>query len=171
MTNYLDELFKNPKCELEYSKDYEFLIAVMLSAQTTDKKVNLITKVLFSKYNTLELLSNAKIEDIIKIIKPLGLYNRKSFNIIEISKKILEMGGFVPNDREFLNSLPGVSRKTINVVLGELFDENVVAVDTHVKRVSDRLGISNSLDYLLETEIIISKYCNYEMLHKSNLKI
>ena len=82
ITDYLDELFPNPKCELEYNKDYELLIAVMLSAQTTDKRVNMVTKKLFSKYDSLEKLSNANIEDIITIIKPIGTFNKKAQNIL-----------------------------------------------------------------------------------------
>ena len=88
--NYLDELFPNPRCELNYNKDYELLIAVMLSAQTTDKRVNEVTSVLFKKYDSLKKLANANIEDIIKIIKPIGTFNKKAQNIIYISKSLLD---------------------------------------------------------------------------------
>lgn len=154
--NYLDELIPEPKCELNYNKDYELLIAVMLSAQTTDKRVNMVTKVLFERYNTLEKLSLADIEDIKKIIKSLGTYSKKASNVIEISKILLEKNnGVVPNDRTFLESLPGVGRKTANVVLGELFHEQVIAVDTHVSRVAIRLGYAKKEDdvYTIEKKL------------------
>lgn len=144
--DYLNELIPNAKCELEYNKDYELLIAVMLSAQTTDKRVNEVTKVLFKKYPNLKLLSEADINDIISIVKPLGI-TKKAYNVINIAKT-LEKIGYVPNEREFLESLPGVGRKTANVVLSNLYNEPCIAVDTHVKRVSNRLGISNSSDVL-----------------------
>ena len=110
--NYLDKLFPNPKCELEYEKDYELLIAVMLSAQTTDKRVNMVTRVLFKKYDSLDKLSNADINDIIEIIKPIGTFNKKANNIISIAKSLVnDKKGIVPNDRQYLESLNGVGRK------------------------------------------------------------
>ena len=152
--NYLDELIPNPKCELNYNKDYELLIAVMLSAQTTDKKVNEVTKVLFSKYKTLDELRNANLNDIKNIIRPLGSYNKKASNVIEISKRLNDS---IPNDREFLESLPGVGRKTTNVVLGELYNVPCIAVDTHVDRVSKRLGLADSFDTVIEVEEKLNK--------------
>ena len=137
ITKYLDELFPNPKCELNYEKDYELLIAVMLSAQTTDKKVNSVTEVLFKKYNTLEKLSLADIDDLKAIIRPIGTFNKKAQNIIDISTRLLkDKDGVVPNDRDYLESLSGVGRKTTNVVLSNLFFQDLIAVDTHVSRVS-----------------------------------
>lgn len=164
---YLDKLFPNPQCELNYSKDYELLIATMLSAQTTDKKVNEATKVLFNKYKTLEELSNANIEDIKKIIKSIGTYNKKSSNVIEISKRLYkEKNGIVPNDRDYLESLPGVGRKTTNVVLSNLFNESCIAVDTHVKRVSERLGISKKSDDVYQVEQKLNKKISKEKLSR-----
>ena len=155
---FLDKLFPNPKCELEYTKDYELLIAVMLSAQTTDKRVNMVTRVLFKKYNSLEELSNANIDDIIDIIKPIGTFNKKASNIISISKSLInEQNGIVPNDREYLESLSGVGRKTTNVVLSNLYDVPCIAVDTHVSRVSKRLGIARKNDDVLTIEKKINK--------------
>ena len=142
---YLDFLFKNPKCELNYSKDYELLIAVMLSAQTTDKGVNKVTKVLFSKYDTLEKLSKAPLNDIKQIIKPIGNYNKKALNVKNISKDLIErFNSKVPRTHLELESMSGVGRKTANVVLGELYDIPSLAVDTHVIRVSNRLRLVNS---------------------------
>ena len=168
--NYLDELIPEPKCELNYNKDYELLIAVMLSAQTTDKRVNMVTSVLFNKYPTLESLANANIEDIKNIIKSLG-YTKKAFNTIEISRILLEKSdGIVPNDRAFLESLPGVGRKTANVVLGELFHEQVIAVDTHVSRVAIRLGFAKKNDdvYTIEKKLVkkIPKDKRFKLHHQ-----
>ncbi len=156
--NYLDELFPNPKCELNYNKDYELLIAVMLSAQTTDKRVNMVTEVLFKKYDTLEKLSNADIKDIIDIIRPIGTFNKKAENVISISKSLLEdKNGIVPNDRTYLESLSGVGRKTTNVVLSNLYNEPCIAVDTHVSRVSKRLNLAKENDDVLKIEKKLNK--------------
>ena len=155
--DYLDELIPNPKCELNYNKDYELLIATMLSAQTTDKRVNEVTEVLFKKYPNLESLRKADINDIIKIIKPIGTYNKKAKNIIDIANKLKEKNDIVPNDREFLESLPGVGRKTTNVVLSNIYNIPCIAVDTHVHRVSIRLGIANKNDDVYTTEKKLSK--------------
>lgn len=163
---YLDEIIPNPKCELNYTKDYELLIAVMLSAQTTDKKVNQVTEILFKKYDTLKKLSEASIQDIINIIKPIGTFNKKANNIIEISKSLLKKG-VVPNDRNYLESLPGVGRKTTNLVLSTLYNEPYIAVDTHVTRVANRLGIVKSSDVLfIENELY--KKIPIERLNKTH---
>ena len=140
--SYLDELFPNPKCELNYNKDYELLIAVVLSAQTTDKRVNKVTEVLFSKYPTLRDLKNADIKDISNIIKEIGTYRKKAIFIKEISRILdEEYEGTVPNNRKVLESMPGVGRKTCNVVLSNIYNVPAIAVDTHVSRVSKRLGL------------------------------
>ena len=150
--DYLDEIIPNPKCELNYNKDYELLIATMLSAQTTDKRVNEVTNILFKKYDNLKKLSEANIDDLIKIIRSIGTYNKKAKNIKEIALSLNDNGGFVPNNREYLESLPGVGRKTTNVVLSNLFDVPCIAVDTHVARVSKRLGIAKETDEVLIIE-------------------
>lgn len=151
--DYLDELFPNPKCELNYTKDYELLIAVMLSAQTTDKRVNMVTSILFNKYNTLEKLMNADIDDIKNIIRPIGTYNKKALNIKSIAKHLVEeCNGVVPNNRNYLESLDGVGRKTTNVVLSNLYNVPCIAVDTHVSRVSKRLGLAKKNDDVLTIE-------------------
>lgn len=165
IVNYLDELFPNPRCELNYNKDYELLIAVMLSAQTTDNRVNMVTEILFNKYNTLELLSNADINDIINIIRPIGTFNKKAKNIISISKSLIhDCNGIVPNDRNYLESLPGVGRKTTNVVLANLYNEPCIAVDTHVSRVSKRLNLANENDDVLTIEKKLNKKFDKETL-------
>jgi endonuclease-3 len=150
---YLDELFPNPKCELNYSKDYELLLAIVMSAQTTDKRVNMVTKELFSKYDTLEKLSTANIEDIEEIIKPIGTFKKKSIFIKEIATKLLEDNyTTVPNNRSYLESLPGVGRKTANVFLSIIYNIPTIAVDTHVERVSKRLSLAKGNDTVLQVE-------------------
>ena len=162
---YLDTIIPNPKCELEYNKDYELLIATMLSAQTTDKRVNEVTSVLFKKYPSLEALKEADIEDIKKIIKPIGTYNKKAMNIKSIANALIEKNnGVVPNNREFLESLDGVGRKTTNVVLSNIYNVPCIAVDTHVSRVSKRLGIAKIDDDVSNIEKKLNKAFRNENL-------
>lgn len=168
---YLDEMIPNPHCELNYSKDYELLIAVMLSAQTTDKRVNSVTSVLFSKYPNLESLSKADIEDIKDIIRPIGTYTKKAMNVIKIANELLKVDGIVPNDREFLEKLPGVGRKTANVVLSNIFDVPCIAVDTHVERVSKRLGLAKDKDDVLMVEKRLTKLIPDDKLNKMHHQI
>ena len=151
--DYLDELYPNPKCELEYTKDYELLIAIVMSAQTTDKRVNMVNKVLFKKYQSIKELSEASLEDIEKIIKPIGTYKKKAVFIKEVATKLINDNiKVIPNDREYLSSFPGVGRKTINVFLSVIYNEPLVAVDTHVNRVSKRLKLAKDGDDVLEVE-------------------
>jgi endonuclease-3 len=158
IVNYLDEIIPNPRCELNYTKDYELLIAVMLSAQTTDKRVNMVTSILFDKYPSLEALKDADTEDIKRIIKPIGNFNKKAENIKSIVNKLLiESNSVVPDNRAFLESLNGVGRKTANVVLSNLYGVPCIAVDTHVKRVSIRLGLANINDSLIKIEEKLTK--------------
>lgn len=145
--DYLDFLFPNPKCELDFNKDYELLIAVVLSAQTTDKRVNSVTHILFDKYKNVEELSKASVSDIANIIKPIGTFNKKAVFVKEIATILNEKyNGKVPNDRKSLEQMPGVGRKTTNVVLSVLFNVPAIAVDTHVSRVSKRLGLAKKSD-------------------------
>lgn len=156
---YLDTIIPNPRCELEYSKDYELLIATMLSAQTTDKRVNEVTRDLFKKYPSLKDLVDADIEDIKQIIRSIGTYNKKASNIKSIAKNLLEKSnGIVPNDRKFLESLDGVGRKTTNVVLSNIYNVPCIAVDTHVSRVSKRLGIAKEADDVVVVEKKLNKF-------------
>ena len=168
--DYLNQIIPNPKCELNYSKDYELLIAVMLSAQTTDKRVNIVTKELFTKYNSLEKLSKVKLEDIEKIIYTLGNYTKKSKAVIEIANSIMKKG-HVPNDRTYLESLPMVGRKTVSVVLSELYNEPNIAVDTHVERTSKRLGLAKEDATVLEVEKSLKRKIPKEMWCKAHLQL
>ena len=145
--SYLDELIKNPVCELEFNKDYELLIATVLSAQTTDKRVNNVTKVLFKKYPSIEALSKASVSDIEYIIKEIGTYHKKAIFVKEIATRLVNDNiKVLPNNRKYLESLPGVGRKTTNVFLSVIYNEPAIAVDTHVARVSKRLGLVNGSD-------------------------
>lgn len=155
---YLDELFPNPKCELNYSKDYELLIAIVLSAQTTDKRVNNVTKILFDRYPSLVELSDANIEDVENIIREIGTFRRKSIYVREIAKRLVLDGyDYVPNDRTYIEKLPGVGHKTANVFLSNIYAEDSIAVDTHVSRVSKRLGLVNNGDSVLKIEKKLEK--------------
>lgn len=148
----IDEYLPNASCTLIYNKDYELLIATVLSAQCTDERVNKITPILFQKYDIYSLCS-AEIEDITNIIRPCGNMHKKSVFIKEIAKSLVtNYDGKVPNNREYLESLPGVGRKTANVVLSNLFAYPAIAVDTHVERVSKRLGFADLLDDVLTVE-------------------
>ena len=142
----LDKLYPDARCELEYTKDYELLIATVLSAQCTDKRVNMVTKVLFVKYDIFAL-AKANKKTIEKIIYPVGTYNKKSEYIINIAKSLVEnYNGKVPNNRKYLESLPGVGRKTCNVVLSNIYNVPAIAVDTHVARVAKRLNLALEKD-------------------------
>ena len=151
--DYLDHLYPKAVCELEYSKDYELLLAIVMSAQTTDKRVNEVNRVLFNKYDTLEKLAAADIQDISDIIKPIGTYKKMCVIIKEICKKLVyDKIDKIPNDREYFEKLPGVGRKTASVFLSVIYGEDVIAVDTHVERVSKRLNFADEKDSVLEVE-------------------
>ena len=134
----------NPRCELDYKNAFTLLVAVVLSAQSTDKGVNKATKALFEVADTPQKMAALGLEELKNYIKTIGLYNNKAKNIIALSQTLVEKyQGEVPADREALENLPGVGRKTANVVLNVWFDQPTLAVDTHVMRISHRLGFSN----------------------------
>lgn len=138
----LSRLITNPVTELNYTNNFQLIVAVILSAQCTDKRVNIITKDLFEKYLTPQCLANANQEDVEKIIHSCGFFRNKAKNIILASKDIVErFGGVVPDNLEDLTTLAGVGRKTANVVLSVAFNIPTVPVDTHVFRVSNRIGL------------------------------
>lgn len=150
---YLEELYSDAKCALNYNNDYELLISIILSAQTTDKAVNNVTPALFERFKDLESLKNANLEEVEEIIKPLGLYKNKAKNIISASKSLVDHGySTIPDDFDILIKLDGVGRKTANVFLSEYFDKDTLGVDTHIERVSKRLGIADKGDTVLLTE-------------------
>lgn len=166
--NKLNEFLPNAKCELEYNKDYELLIAAVLSAQCTDKRVNIVAKELFSKHDIFAI-SKMNIEEIERIIRPIGTFHRKAIYIKEIANSLVNnYNGGVPNNRKYLENLKGVGRKVCNVVLAELYNEPCFAVDTHVYRVSKRLGITKPNDNVTKTENKLMSYFpkdNWNKLH------
>lgn len=139
----------DPKSELEFTTPFELLVAVVLSAQATDKSVNLATRKLFPVANTPDRLAKLGVEGLENYIRTIGLYRGKAKNVIKLSEIILrEHGGKVPRTREALEALPGVGRKTANVVLNVAFEELTIAVDTHVFRVANRTGLAPGKDPL-----------------------
>ena len=153
LSNYIYEelgkMFPDAMCELDYNNPFELIVAVTLSAQTTDKRVNIVTKDLFKKYPSALELMNAEYDDVKEIIKSIGLTSTKTKNIINLSKELVtRYNGIVPKTMEELVTLPGVGRKTASVVLAVAYNIPAIAVDTHVSRVSNRLGLSKSNDVL-----------------------
>ena len=143
----LEEMHPEASCALDHRSNFELLIAVVLSAQTTDVSVNKVTPALFERYPTPESLAKADPADVAKIIKTIGLYKNKSVNIVKLAGKLIEdFGAEVPSDFDDLVSLPGVGRKTANVILAEAFDVPAIAVDTHVFRVANKIGITDAKD-------------------------
>lgn len=177
----LDSIYKmypDASCSLDYTDAFTLLCAIMLSAQTTDKHVNQITPKLFLKYKTPECMAAASMDDIIEIIKPLGLAKSKAKYLIELSKMIVnKYDSVIPKDIKELETLPGVGHKTASVYLSEIYHEPHIAVDTHVFRVSNRLGIASAsnvtktekdlMDYFEEEDYIkahhgllfLGRYC------------
>lgn len=143
--NILYDIYKVPKCELEYGSLFQLLVAVILSAQCTDKRVNLVTKELFKKYKTCDDFLTLTKEQLEEKIHSCGFYHNKAKNILKLCQELKDRyNGLVPSNMDDLLTLSGVGRKTANVVLSEGFKKNAIAVDTHVFRVSHRLGLSNS---------------------------
>ena len=148
----LEETYPDAKCALEHVNTFELLVATMLSAQTTDQRVNMVSPELFSAYPDAESMAQADPEDVGRIIKSIGIYRNKAKNIVAMSKVLMdEYDGKVPGIQEELVKLPGVGRKTANVVLADGFGVQRIAVDTHVFRVANRIGLADS-DNVLGTE-------------------
>lgn len=169
---YLDYLFPNPKCELIYNNDYELLIAIVLSAQSTDKRVNSVTPTIFSIYPSLSILKNAKLADLERIIHPVGSFRKKAYYVKEIARLLdEEYDGKVPTNREELINFPGVGRKTINVFLSEFYNIPAIAVDTHVERVSKRLKLAYSNDDVLTIEKKLMKKFSKDKWAKIHLQL
>ena len=151
----LDEQYPDADCALDHRNVFELLIAVVLSAQTTDVSVNKVTPELFEKYPTPEALANATEEDLQEILRRIGMYKTKARNIKKLAEQLVsEFSGQVPEDQKRLESLPGVGRKTANVVMSVGFGHQRIAVDTHVFRVSNRIGLVSEKD-VLKTELAL----------------
>lgn len=151
----LDREYPDAECALAYQNLFQLLVAVVLSAQTTDKSVNRASPLLFEKYPDARALSQADVQDLEHILKPVGMYKTKSRNLINLANQLeAKFGGQVPRTYEELVSLPGVGRKTANVVLSVGLGEQRIAVDTHVFRLANRIGLTNAPD-VLKTELAL----------------
>ncbi|KMT20820.1 endonuclease III [Clostridium cylindrosporum] len=165
----LEDEYKGMGCGLKFTSPFELLISTMLSAQTTDVNVNKATEVLYKVYNTPSQFASLTTEELEPYIRSLGFYKNKTKNIINTSKKIMsDFNGHVPSTMEELTSLPGVGRKTANVVLANAFGQDTIAVDTHVFRVSNRIGLANADNVdLTEKQLmdVLPKECWSNMHH------
>lgn len=143
----LDEMYPDEKCHLDHEDPWQLLVATILSAQCTDARVNIITKSLFKKYPDVAAFANADISELEQDIKSAGFYHNKAKNIILCARKVhTEYGDEVPSDIDMLTGLAGVGRKTANVIRGNIYNIPSIVVDTHVKRISNRLGLTNESD-------------------------
>ena len=169
VSQYLDSLFPNAKCELFYSQDYELVIAVMLSAQTTDKSVNAVTSHLFKKYPILKSFVEADIKDIENEIQSLGLYKNKAKNIKGIAETLYnDFNSILPSDKNELQKLPGIGNKSAGVIRCEVFKIPDLPVDTHIIRISNRLGIATKKDEPIDIERKLKKIIPEESWIKSH---
>jgi endonuclease III len=164
----LKSLNPNPTTELEYSTPFELLVAVILSAQATDKSVNLATRTLFKHANTPQAIAKLGVEGLSQYIRTIGLFNTKAKNVIAMCRILLEQyGGAVPQAREALEELPGVGRKTANVILNTAFGQPTIAVDTHIFRVANRTGLAPGND-VREVEDHLVKVVPPEYAHDAH---
>lgn len=153
----LEDMYPDADCELQFGSVFQLLVAVVLSAQTTDKSVNQVTEVLFEKYPDADSIASLTVEELQQMIKRIGMYRTKARNVLSLAQIIRDQyGGKVPGDYEKLVQLPGVGRKTANVVLANGFGEQRIAVDTHVFRVANRIGLVEEPD-VLKTELSLMK--------------
>ena len=170
----LEQEYPEAYCSLEYEKDYELLFATRLAAQCTDERVNKVTPTLYSRYPSLEALAEAKVEDVEEIIRSCGFFHTKARDIIAASQMLLvDFGGVVPDNMEDLLNLPGVGRKTANIILGDVYHKPAVVTDTHCIRLANRMGLAVGKEpYKVEmqlTELIPpekqSDFCHRLVLH------
>jgi endonuclease-3 len=162
------ERYSEAVSELSYTNAYELVVAVALSAQCTDKRVNLITPALFDAYPTPAALAQADIEDVKRLIQSCSFFNNKAINLIKMAQRVVEVyGGEIPLDEKELTTLAGVGQKTAHVVLIEYTKANLMAVDTHVFRVSHRLGLSDDATAVATEETLVKKFkTNLHQLHQ-----
>lgn len=166
---YFEEYMPIAETELHYTTPFELLVAVVLSAQCTDKRVNMITPRLFMEYPTAERMAKASVEDIFDLIKSVSYPNNKAKHLLGLAQMLVEnYQGEVPQGRDELIKLPGVGRKTANVISSVIFDEPTMAVDTHVFRVSERIGLTTRSKTPLQTELTLLKYIPKEIIPKAH---
>ena len=167
--NYFEAERPIAESELQYTNPYELIVAVILSAQCTDKRVNMTTPTLFAAYPTVESMAKATTEAVYKLIKSISYPNNKSKHLVGMAQAVVErFNGVIPNDIEDLQTLPGVGRKTANVVAAVAFGQPTMAVDTHVFRVSNRIGLTNNSKTPLQTELELTKNIPAEIIPKAH---
>ncbi len=151
----LESVYPQAQCSLEYKKPYELLIATRLSAQCTDARVNVVTKILFKKYQSIEDFASANVSEVEDIIRPCGLFRTKAKSIVELANVLInEYGGQLPDTLDELIKLPGIGRKTANLIMGDVFHKPAVVTDTHCIRICLRLGLTDSTEpYKVEREL------------------
>ncbi|MGP1578158.1 endonuclease III [Porphyromonas endodontalis] len=155
--------------ELHYRSPYELLVAVILSAQCTDKRVNMVTPALFDALPTVEAMAQASQEEILALIKSISYPNSKAEHLSKMAQRVVQtFGGSIPASREELMTLPGVGRKTANVILAVLYNQPTMAVDTHVFRVSERIGLTTRAKTPLDTELTLVRYIPPELIPKAH---
>lgn len=160
---------ESSETELDYQSAYQLLVAVILSAQCTDKRVNMVTPALFEAFPTPEVMAVSTPDAVFEYIRSCSYPNNKAKNLVGMAKKLLsDFGGEVPNDIDLLLTIPGVGRKTANVMLAVAFDKPAMPVDTHVFRVSNRIGLTDNSKTPLETERELVKYIPSELLSKAH---
>ena len=166
---WFEEHMPVAETELHYSTPFELLVAVILSAQCTDKRVNMITPRLFKQYPTAEIMARAEVEDIFELIRSVSYPNSKAKYLVSMAKMLVEQfGGEVPEEREQLMKLPGVGRKTANVIAAVVYHRPTMAVDTHVFRVANRIGLTANAKTPLETELTLIKYIPEALIPKAH---
>lgn len=166
---WFEEHMPVAETELHYSTPFELLVSVILSAQCTDKRVNMITPRLFKQYPTAEIMARAEVEDIFELIRSVSYPNSKAKYLVSMAKMLVEQfGGEVPEEREQLMKLPGVGRKTANVIAAVVYHRPTMAVDTHVFRVANRIGLTTNAKTPLETELTLIKYIPEVLIPKAH---
>jgi endonuclease-3 len=155
--------------ELNFNNEYQLLVAVMLSAQCTDKRVNMVTPALFAAFPTIAQLADAKIEEVLSYIRSVSYPNSKATHLVSMAKRVMEVyGGEIPNTREELQTLAGVGRKTANVVLAVWWNQPTMAVDTHIFRVAERIGLTTKAKNPLDSEQQLIKYIPEDIIPKAH---
>ena len=155
--------------ELNFENEYQLLVAVMLSAQCTDKRVNLVTPALFSAYPTIADLADSTAAEVLNYIRSVSYPNSKAEHLVQMAKRVVEVyGGIIPNSREELQTLAGVGRKTANVVLAVWWNQPTMSVDTHIFRVAERLGLTTKAKNPLDSEKQLIKYIPEEIIPKAH---
>lgn len=167
--SWFEEHMPVAETELHYESPFELLVAVILSAQCTDKRVNMITPRLFKQYPTAEVMARAEVEDIFELIRSVSYPNAKAKYLVATSKLLVErFCGEVPESREELMKLPGVGRKTANVIASVIYGRPTMAVDTHVFRVANRIGLTTNSKTPLETELTLVRYIPESLIPKAH---